>query len=411
MIEFKEFVLSNGLEVIIHPDPAVSTVCVNTLYKVGSRNEHPEKTGFAHLFEHLMFGGSKHVSSFDEQLQMVGGENNAFTSADITNYYITVPAVNLETALWLESDRMMSLSFNPKVLEVQRSVVIEEFKQRYLNQPYGDVWLRLRPEAYKVHPYRWPTIGKEIRHIEDATMDDVKDFFSRFYHPANAILVLAGNISVEKGLQLVEKWFGDIPCRPVSTNGIPEEPLQTESRHLELEAPVPQNAFYKVYHMPGRMEKGYYPSDLLSDLMGRGKSAILYERMVKKNSLLSNVSVYVTGNIDPGLLVINGKLNPGITFDQVESELNFILKEIAESKPDRDTLDKVKNMALSSIAFGEVEVLNRAMSLAFAKFMGNINLVNEEVDNINAVTGEEILKQAQTILNPDNCTTLYYKRK
>lgn len=411
MIQFEEFILSNGLEVIIHPDPSVSTVCVNTLYKVGSRNESPDKTGFAHLFEHLMFGGSKNVDSFDEQLQLVGGENNAFTSTDITNYYITVPSINLETALWLESDRMMSLSFDPTVLEVQRSVVVEEFKQRYLNQPYGDVWLKLRPEAYKQHPYRWPTIGKEIRHIEQATMEDVRSFFNTYYHPSNAILVLAGDISVDRGRKLVEKWFDDIPGRSMGHPTIPQEPPQTSERIIEAEAAVPQDAFYKVYHMPARIEDRYYSADLLSDLMGRGKSSLLYDTMVKEKNLLSSVSAFVSGSVDPGLLVLNGRLNPGVTYVQVEETLGALISALQQEKISGSALNKVKNMALSSIAFGEVDILNRAMSLAFAKFMGNIDLVNEEIYKIQSVTEESILEESRNILRKENCTTLYYKSK
>jgi zinc protease len=409
MIQFEEFVLSNGLEVIIHSDHSVSTVCVNTLYKVGSRNEDPNKTGFAHLFEHLMFGGSKHIDSFDEPLQSVGGENNAFTNTDITNYYITVPSINVETALWLESDRMLSLSFKPEVLEIQRSVVIEEYKQRYLNQPYGDVWHKLRPEAYKVHPYMWPTIGKDISHIENATMDDVKAFFYKYYNPSNAIIVLAGDITVKKGLNLVEKWFGEIPAQPKNYQEIPQEPRQDQPRVVKAESNVPQDAWYKVFHMPGRTDKKYYAVDLLGDLMGRGRSSSLYEKLVKRKALFSSISTYVTGSIDPGLLVVTGKLNPGVSFDSVEEELDKIIDKLKNQPVEKKALDKVKNMAQSSIKFGEVEVLNRAMSLAYAKYLGNAHLVNDEAEIISNITDEEIMESAGQILNPQNSTTLYYQ--
>lgn len=258
MIQFKEFSLDNGLRVIVHEDPSVQIAVLNILYDVGSRDEHPEKTGFAHLFEHLMFGGSKNIPSYDEPLQKVGGENNAFTNTDITNYYLTVPAPNIETGFWLESDRMLSLSFDAEVLEVQRKVVIEEFKQRYLNQPYGDVWLKLRPLAYLKHPYQWATIGKEIRHIENATMDDVRNFFFRFYVPSNAVLVVAGNVRFDQVKQLSEKWFGPVGAPEQPGRRLPQEAPQTLKRTLEIEADVPASALYKAYHMPGRFHRDFF---------------------------------------------------------------------------------------------------------------------------------------------------------
>ena len=408
MIGFEKFTLPNGLEVVIHSDHSAPLVCLNVLYKVGSRNEHPDKTGFAHLFEHLMFGGSQNIASFDEPLQQVGGENNAFTNADYTNYYITLPSPNAETAFWLESDRMLSLSFDPQVLEVQRSVVIEEFRQRYLNQPYGDVWLKLRPVAYERHPYRWPTIGKEISHIEQATMEDVVGFFDQYYHPANAILVVSGDISREKARALTEKWFGPIPGKNRIIAPIPQEPMQTEKRVLHIRGEVPQNALYKVFHMPGRMDNRYYATDLLSDLLGRGNSSYLHQRLVKGKEIFSSLSSYVTGNMDPGLLVVSGKLNPGISLETAEMELNRAMEGFGESQIQSD-LDKVKIMAESSMVFSEMELLNRAMNLAFATYLGNTNLVNEEKQNVLAVRAEEILDLKQNLMVPQNSTTLYYE--
>jgi len=300
MIPFSEFTLDNGLRVIVHEDRTVQIAVMNILYDVGSRDEQPHKTGFAHLFEHLMFGGSKNIPSYDEPLQMVGGENNAFTNTDITNYYLTVPASNLETGFWLESDRMLSLSFDPKVLEVQRKVVIEEFKQRYLNQPYGDVWLKIRPLAYTIHPYQWATIGKEISHIENATMDDVKEFFFTHYLPNNAVLVVAGNVTLEQVKQLSEKWFGPIPSGKRTERKLPTEPKQTQKRTLTVEAKVPANALYKSYHMPGRFHKDYYVADLLSDMLSRGQSSRLYETLVKEKEIFNSISSFVMGTIDPG---------------------------------------------------------------------------------------------------------------
>jgi len=410
MISYKEHTLPNGLQLIIHEDHNSPLVCLNILYKVGSRNEIPEKTGFAHLFEHLMFGGSANVKNFDEPLQAVGGDNNAFTNTDITNYYITIPSANVETAFWLESDRMLSLSFDPEVLEVQRKVVIEEFKQRYLNQPYGDVWLKLRPVAYQKHPYMWPTIGKEISHIEEATMDDVKSFFATHYHPGNAVLVVAGDITEEKALELTEKWFGPIPGKSNSTNGIAKEPKQTEARFIEVEANVPADALYKVYHMPGRIGKAYHDADLLSDLLGRGKSSLLYNELVKKKPMFSSLSAYVTGSYDPGLLVISGHLLPGMDIKEADAALEELIKPLS-SEVDAELLQKVKNQAEATTIFGEVELLNRAMGLAYASFLGNTNLINDELEMIKSVKAEDVVKAAQNILQPTNCTTMYYKAK
>src|SRR5688572_8351862 len=305
MIDFNEFTLANGLRVIVHEDHTVQIAVLNILYDVGSRDEREDKTGFAHLFEHLMFGGSANIANYDEPLQRVGGENNAFTNTDITNYYLTVPAANLETGFWLESDRMLSLSFDPQVLDVQRKVVVEEFKQRYLNQPYGDVWLKLRPLAYKVHPYQWATIGKEVSHIENATLEDVREFFFKYYVPNNAILVVAGNVTVEQIKHLSEKWFGPIKSGKINRN-LPLEPVQQERRFMEIKAPVPADAFYKAWHMPGRFHEDYYATDLLSDLFGRGQSSRLYQKLVKEKEIFTSVSSFVMGTVDPGLFVVSG---------------------------------------------------------------------------------------------------------
>jgi zinc protease len=328
MIAFEEFTLENGLRVIVHEDPTVQIAVLNILYDVGSRDEHPDKTGFAHLFEHLMFGGSKNIANYDEPLQKVGGENNAFTNTDITNYYLTVPAANIETGFWLESDRMLSLSFDPQVLEVQRKVVIEEFKQRYLNQPYGDVWLRLRPLSYLKHPYQWATIGKEISHIENATMDDVRGFFFKHYTPDNAILVVAGNVKKDQVKKLSEKWFGPIPAQNAGKRSLPAEPVQTLKRTLDIEAKVPASALYKAYHMPGRFHDDYYAIDLLSDILSRGQSSRLYRKLVKEKEIFTAVSSFVMGSIDPGLLVINGRVKDGIDLKDAEAEVDQIVQEI-----------------------------------------------------------------------------------
>ncbi|HTJ52203.1 MAG TPA: pitrilysin family protein [Cyclobacteriaceae bacterium] len=408
MIVFNEFKLANGLRVIVHEDPTVQIAVMNILYDVGSRDEREDKTGFAHLFEHLMFGGSVNISSYDEPLQNVGGENNAFTNTDITNYYLTVPADNIETGFWLESDRMLSLSFDPNALEVQRKVVIEEFKQRYLNQPYGDVWLKLRPLAYQVHPYKWATIGKEISHIENATMDDVKDFFFTHYIPENAVLVVAGNVKTDQIRKLSEKWFGPISGRKKERR-LPAEPKQGEKRLLEVEAKVPANALYKSYHMPGRFHKDYYNIDLLSDILSRGQSSRLYQKLVKEKEIFTSLSSFVMGTIDPGLFVVSGRVNDGISLQDAEAEINSVFEEIVANPIQVSELEKVKNQAYSTLEFGEMEVMNRAMNLAFSALSGDANLVNEESKKIESVTVEDIQHAAQEVLREENSSVLYYK--
>ena len=409
MISYEHFTLQNGLEVYVHEDHTTPMAAVNILYNVGSRDEDEKKTGFAHLFEHLMFGGSKNIPSYDEPLQKVGGENNAFTSPDITNYYITLPSKNIETAFWLESDRMMSLSFDDKVLEVQRKVVIEEFKQRYLNQPYGDVWLKLRPLVYEKHPYRWATIGKEISHIEEATMDDVKGFFFKYYLPNNAILVVAGDVTVAQVKYLCEKWFEPIPAGEKYIRNLPQETLQTEAKFLETSAKVPLNGIYKAYHMPGRFDPDFYNADLLSDLLGRGKSSRLYTTLVKERQLFNNISCYITASLDPGLLMVQGNLNEGITLEVADAAIEEIISELVNNKVEESELQKVKNQSESTLAFAEVELLNRAMNLAFAANAGNADWCNQDAEKIAAVTPESLQIMAKHILRKENSSTMYYR--
>jgi zinc protease len=411
MIDFREFTLENGLKVIVHEDPTVQIAVLNILYDVGSRDEHEDKTGFAHLFEHLMFGGSVNIPNYDEPLQKVGGENNAFTNTDITNYYLTVPSDNLETGFWLESDRMLSLSFDPQVLEVQRKVVIEEFKQRYLNQPYGDVWLKLRPLTYKVHPYKWATIGKEISHIENATMDDVRSFFNAHYNPANAILVVAGNVTFDQVRELSEKWFGTIPSPPARKRQLPQEPHQNEKRVLEITADVPASALYMAYHMPGRFHQDYYAVDLLSDILSRGHSSVLYQKLVKEKEIFTSVSSFVMGTIDPGLLVISGRVKDGIQLKDAENHVKEILDDIVANGVPDEELDKVKNQAYSTLEFGEIEVMNRAMNLAFARLSGDASLVNEEGQKIQQVSRQDIQRVAATVMRDENSNILYYQSR
>jgi zinc protease len=409
MIEYSSFVLDNGLKVFVHEDNTTSMAVLNILYDVGSKDEVESKTGFAHLFEHLMFGGSKNIVSYDEALQKAGGENNAFTSPDITNYYITIPANNIETAFWLESDRMMALSFDPKVLEVQRSVVIEEFKQRYYNQPYGDVWLKLRPLTYKEHSYKWATIGKEISHIENATMDNVRDFFYSYYLPNNAYMVVAGNVTLEQVKKLSQKWFGPIPAGTRRKRSIPVEPLQTAARFEETSAKVPLDALYKTYHMGGKLSSDFYATDLLSDILGRGKSSRLYESLVQQKKMFSSLNAYIMSSVDPGLLVIDGKLSKGVSLKEGNDAVSELIASVVQEKFSDTELKKVKNQAESTLVFGEVEVLNRAMNLAYAAMLGDPEIVNREPANIQKVTTEDLSRVAKTVLRAENCSTLFYK--
>ena len=408
MIKYETQTLDNGLQVIVHEDKSTNIAVVNVAYKVGSRDEQEEHTGFAHLFEHLMFGGSLNIPSYDEPLQKAGGENNAYTTPDLTNYYLTVPANNIETGLWLESDRMLSLSFDPKVLEVQRKVVIEEFNQRYINQPYGDIWHKIREMVYKVHPYKWPTIGKDISHIETATMDLVKAFFKKYYVPNNAVLVIAGNIETAKAFSLAEKWFGSIPRGEEIIRSIPLEPKQEQHRMLEVHENVPANAYYKTFNMGGRISKNYYVTDLLSDVLGRGKSSRLNEKLVENDKIFSEISAYVMGSFDPGLLVVSGKLTNGTDFSQAENGVSEVIDKILNVAPTKNELEKVKNQAISSLVFGEVQVLNRAMNLAYFALLGDPNLANTENEKLQAVETQDILDQAQDLLTDNNSSTLYY---
>lgn len=410
-LQFQKFILDNGLRVIYHEDRSTPLVCMNILYDVGSRDEEPDRTGFAHLFEHLMFGGSVNIPSYDEPLQRVGGENNAFTSNDITNYYLTVPAANLETAFWLESDRMLSLAFSEKSFEVQRHVVIEEFKQRYLNQPYGDIWLLMRPLVYKVHPYLWDTIGKDISHIAEAKMDDVKAFFKKFYCPNNAIMVLAGNTSLDEVKHLSEKWFSSVPKGPDNKRAIPAEPEQKEFRSLTAEREVPFNAIYKTYHMCSRGDKEFYSVDLLSDILSDGSSSRLYNELVKNKKMFSELHAYADDSIDKGMFVISGKVLNGFTLNAAEKAIEEELEKLKNETIDERELQKVKNKVEATLEFSEMNIMNKALNFAMAELFGDANLVNKEAEKYLAVTTGQIRQQAKQIFRKENCSTLYYLSK
>jgi zinc protease len=411
MIKFEKFKLKNNLTVIVHQDKSTPMACVNILYDVGARDEDENKTGFAHLFEHLMFGGSINIPNYDEPLQLVGGENNAFTTNDITNYYCTVPAENLETAMWLESDRMLSLAFTDKSLEVQRSVVIEEFKQRYLNQPYGDVWLLLRPLVYKTHPYKWATIGKEIKHIEDATMQDVKSFFKKHYNPSNAIMVVAGNVELDNVKQLCEKWFAPISAGEKPNRNLPVEPAQTKYRSLTVERDVPINSIYRAYHMCARRDPEYHAVDLMSDILSRGNSSRLYKSLIKDKQLFSDVHAYVMGDFDKGLFVISGKVTDGVSIEAAEAGIDAEIERIQNELVGAEELQKCKNKVESTVTYSEIDVLNKATNLAISELLGDADLINQEIANYAKVTAEQIKEQANKILKKTNCSTLYYLKK
>jgi predicted Zn-dependent peptidase len=411
MIRFEKFVLQNGLRVIVHQDTSTPMAVMNIMYDVGARDEEPERTGFAHLFEHLMFGGSINIPTYDSPLQMAGGENNAYTSNDITNYYIQLPAENLETAFWLESDRMLSLAFGEKSLDVQRKVVCEEFKEHYLNKPYGDVWHKMRELAYKVHPYRWMTIGKELSHIENAKLDDVKNFFFKHYRPNNAILVVAGNVTVEKVKELAEKWFADIPAGEKYVRKLPQEPPQTEARKLEVKAEVPLDAFYKCWHIYPRNDKRYYIADLITEVLSGGGSSRLFQSLVKEKKMFSAIECYHSGSLDAGTLVIEGKLVKGIKMEDAEKAVEAELEKMRTEKVTTTELQKVKNKVESLIAFEDMSLTNRANSLAFYELLGDAGQMNHELEKYNVVTAEDILNESQVIFRAANSNTLYYFAK
>jgi zinc protease len=408
MIQFERFTLANGLRVIVHRDTSTPMAVVNVMYDVGARDEDPGKTGFAHLFEHLMFGGSMHIENYDEPLQMAGGENNAYTTNDLTNYYIQLPAENIETAFWLESDRMLSLAFSEKSLDVQRKVVCEEFKEHYINKPYGDAWHKMRELAYEVHPYRWMTIGKELSHVEKAKLEDVKNFFFKFYRPANAILVVAGNVTVEQAKQLSEKWFGDIPAGEKYNRQLPGEPPQTRARKLEIKADVPLDALYKAWHISSRLDRKYYITDLVTDILSGGGSSRLYHSLVKEKKLFSNIECYHFGSIDNGLLAIEGKLVKGTKMEDAEKAVDEELEKMKKDLVSDAELEKVKNKTESTIAFEDMSVMNRANSLAFYELLGDAELMNSELEKYATVTTKDILDESKSIFRAENSSTLYY---
>jgi zinc protease len=409
MISYKRFSLENGLRLLVHEDRSTPLVAINILYNVGAKDEDQDMTGFAHLFEHLMFGGSVNIPEYDTPLQVAGGENNAFTNNDITNYYITIPADNIETGLWLESDRMLGLDFSLKNLETQKKVVVEEYNQRYLNQPYGDAILNLRPLAYKIHPYRWPTIGMDITHIEKAELTQVKEFFFSHYAPNNAILSIAGNISGNEAFRLVNKWFGGIERRVIRERNIPAEPIQSENRKLTLEKDLPADAIYKAWHTVPRLDNTFRTLDLITDLMAGGESGRLNTKLVRELRLFSDINAYITSDIDPGLLIIHGKLMKNVRFSDAEEALAEIIGNLARVDVPHDEMEKVKNKFEASSVFSNTSILNKAYNLCFYELLDNADLINHEVEEYQAVNTDMVRKAAKKYLSDTICNSLYFK--
>ena len=411
MIQFEKFQLDNGLKVLVHQDTSTPMAVVNVLYNVGAKDEDPAKTGFAHLFEHLMFGGSVNIPVYDEPLQRAGGENNAYTTNDLTNYYCQIPAENIETAFWLESDRMLSLAFSKKSLEVQRKVVCEEFKEHYINKPYGDAWHKMRSLAYTQHPYRWMTIGASLAHVEDATMEDVKDFFFQFYRPNNAILVVTGNVETEQVKQLAKKWFGPIEAGKAYVRNLPKEPLQEKTRSMDVRADVPLDMLMMTWHMGGRFDEGYHATDLITEVLGGGTSARLYEQLIKVKQIFSSIDCYHFGTVDPGLLVIEGKLVKGISMAVAEKAVLEEIEKIKNEILDAKEVQKVINKTESVICFEDMSIMNRAHSLAYYELLGDADLMNKALGMYQRVTPTMIQHTAQQIFQENNRNTLYYYSK
>lgn len=409
MIEFTKFRLDNGLRVLVHEDRSTPLVAMNILYDVGSRDEDPQSTGLAHLFEHLMFSGTPRIPEYDKHLELAGGENNAFTNSDITNYYISIPAQNIETGFWLESDRMQSIDFSERNLEVQKKVVTEEYNQRYLNQPYGDAMLLLRPLAYTMHPYKWPVIGSDIAHIEKTTINEIKRFFFSHYAPNNAILSVTGNISTDKVFKLAEKWFGSVKKRQLKQRDLPVEPLQIHKRILQVEREVPSSAIYMAWHMCRRNDPDFMTLDLITDLLSEGESGKLYTKLIKKEKLFSEISAYLTSDIDPGLIILHGKLMNGIEPEHAGERINEVINELTNKYAPASEIEKVKNKFEASAAIGNLNILNKAFNLAYFELLGNPGLVNKQVELYRKTNRDSVIEISQKYFRESNCSTIYYK--
>lgn len=411
MLHYETHPLANGLTVVAHFDPKSPLLSMNIIYRVGSRDEDPDKTGFAHLFEHLMFEGTKRVPYFDGPLQEAGGENNAFTNNDFTNYYDIVPAINAEIPFWLESDRMQHLDINLKSLELQKKVVVEEFKETVLNQPYGDAFHILRELVYEQHPYRWPAIGKDISHISNAGLEDVRSFFNFFYVPNNAILVVAGNIRDDKALKWAEKWFGNISSNPQLRHASFSETEQTSPKRKTVYADVPHDALYMAFKMPGRLEEGYHAADVLTDVLASGNTSRFHQELVKQKGIFTEIDAYISGSNDTGMLIIEGKLSEDHDVKEAEWEVWKILEDLSQKKVNASDLRKVKNKMITYMNFSDASILNRAISLAYYEMLGDAALINQEEEKYASVSPEDIRTFSRKYLQRDKCTTLEYLKE
>lgn len=411
VIPYKKHILPNGLRVVVNRDRLSKLAAVNLIYKVGARNEDPQRTGFAHLFEHLMFRGTKQVPDFDTPVQMACGENNAFTNNDYTDFYMTLPLGNIETALWLESDRMTGLDISPENLATEKRVVVEEFRQRYLNQPYGDQMILLRSMAYKVHPYRWATIGLTPDHIEGATLEEVRTFYAAHYHPSNAILSLSADMDEQEMIALAESWFSKIPDTPKAESPLPQEPPQTSARRLEVERDVPATVIVIAFPMGGRLSDDFYAGDMTSDLLSGGDSSRLYDRLVRERKIFASVNAYVSGDMDPGLFVFTGQLLPATGEAEAEEALWQEMRLMQGQPPTPCEMEKVKNKFEANTLFGEINVMNKAMNLGYYDMLGDLDLVNREVELYRSLTGEQITEFCRRIFRPEKSSTLIYRAK
>ena len=408
MINYHKHILDNGLTLLIEQDKSTSMSAINVLYKVGSKDENPTKTGFAHLFEHLMFGGSDHAPNFDEPLQRAGGDNNAFTNSDYTNFYDTVPVQNIETALWLEADRMAFLTLNQQSLDVQKKVVTEEFKEVCLNKPYGDAWHHMSDLCYKEHPYKWPTIGLDISHISQANLDDVAQFYSKYYHPSNAILSISSPLDHKRIIDLAQHWFGDIKSQIINKSNTHIEPLQTQIRHKTIIGQIPTPLIIMAFHMPGRTSQDYYACDLISDILANGKSARFYQNLIKDKQIFSDIDCYISGSFDTGLIIIEGRPMPQVAIDTAVDHVWEEINELKQSSIIERELQKLKNKVISSLCLSDLTVLNKSMSMAYFEYLDQIELMNKQEELYEAVSAYDIHKAANQYLNEDNLNMLYY---
>ena len=403
--------LPNGLRIVHHEDPTTQMVAVNVLYDVGARHEDSTRTGYAHLLEHLMFEGSTHIPNYDTHVQLAGGENNAWTSNDLTNYYITLPCSNVETAFWLESDRMLGLALTEESIEVQKGVVIEEFKQRHLNRPYGDVQHLIRAMAYRVHPYRWPTIGLCVEHIEQATLESVMDFYHRHYTPSNAILSVVGGIRFDEVVRLAEKWFGPLPASSITQVSLPQEPTQQRMRRKTVYRSVPADMLVMAFHMADRKSLEYHVCDLITDLLSAGQSSRLTRHLIHDKRLFTSIDAYIQGSIDTGLIYIMGRTAEGVTLEQAEQSIWDELDTLKRNTIEPEELNKVRNRSESERTFNNINYLNRAIALAQMELIGQDCDLTDELARYCAVTAEEVQRTARKVFTKKNCSVLYYKAK